>query len=79
MIEFNPDNFNNNNPDDENEEEQPYDPDAFENSDEFIALEEEMRELVRKSQGDDRNLTEKEILRRNTIYQILRPRDDDAN
>ena len=55
------------------------DPNAFENSVEFLALEKEMRELVRKSGEEDKNLTEKEILRRDTIFRMLHPRDDDAN
>lgn len=75
MIE----NFNNNHPEDEEDEEEVYDLNAFENSDEYIALEEELRELVRKSKGDDRNLTEKEILRKNTIYRMIHPYDQDVN
>jgi hypothetical protein len=54
-------------------------PDGFENSAEFIKLENEMRELVKKSMGDDKNLTGAEIQRRNDIYKILKPPIPDLN
>jgi hypothetical protein len=51
----------------------------FEDSDIFKKAEEELKNLVRKSNGKDENLTEKEQKRRNDLYRMLKPPIKDAN
>ena len=59
---------------DKNEEKKPY-----EDTEIFLKAEEELRALVRKSNGKDENLTKEEIERRNTLYQLLRAPNPDGN
>lgn len=46
---------------------------SFEDSEVFKKMHEELKDLVRKSEGKDENLTPEEIKRRDTLYQVLRP------
>ena len=51
----------------------------FEDSDIFQKADEELKNLVRKSNGKDENLTEDEKKRRDVLYKMLVPPIKDAN
>ena len=52
---------------------------SFEDSDIFKKADEELKNLVRKSNGKDENLTEGERKRRDDLYGMLKPPIKDAN
>lgn len=51
----------------------------FEDTVVFGNADKELKDLVRKSNGKDENLTKEELERRKDLYQILKPPMSDAN